>query len=395
MESSIKLGRIFGIEIGVHWSWFFIFLVVTWSFAEGVMHHFYPEWGAGQRWVAGVVIAGVFFLSVLAHELAHAIVSNCSGLPVRGITLFLFGGVSNLTQEPPTAAVEFRIAIVGPLTSLALGVAFTAGWLALRPVNHHIAGISANLALINGSLAAFNMLPGFPLDGGRVFRSIVWARGHDHLAATRTAARMGEWIAYGVMGIGIIYVLVGGFMMGIWFFLIGLFLKNAAAGSYQAEIRESTLAGVPVSAAMRTDVEEIAPDMSVDELVREHILPCGSRCFAIVVGQILGLVTLTDVRKVPQDTWATTSVYRVMTPADKLVTVVPGEGLEHALQLLATHDVNQLPVVRGRTLVGVITRSDLLSFMRVREDVGALSRQPAQAAPDQADRPASGRPVGS
>jgi CBS domain-containing protein len=206
---------------------------------------------------------------------------------------------------------------------------------------------------------------------------------------------MGEWIAYGVMGVGVVYVIFGGFVMGIWFFLIGLFLKNAAAGSYGAEVQESTLTGVPVSAAMRTDVEEIPPDMKIDELVREHILPRGSRCFAIVVGQILGLVTLTDVRKVPQDAWATTSVYRAMTPADELVTVSPDEELKQALQLLATHDVNQLPVVRGRTLVGMITRSDLLAFMKVREDIGALSRQPAHDAANQADRPASEHPVGS
>lgn len=381
MESSIKLGRIFGINIGVHWSWAFVLVLVTWSFAEGVMRHFYPGWDTGARWAAGIVIAGVFFLSILAHELAHAVVSNRNGLPVRDITLFLLGGVSNLSKEPPTAAIEFKIAVVGPLTSLALGGVFTLGWLALRPVNHHLAGISANLALINGSLAAFNMLPGFPLDGGRVLRAIVWARGHDHLSATRAAARMGEWIAYGVMGVGAVYVLFGGFVTGIWLFLIGLFLKGAAAASYQAEVQESTLTGVPVSAAMRTDVPEIAPDMSIDELVREHILPRGRRCFAVVVGQILGLVTLTDVRKVMQDAWATTSVYRVMTPADKLVMVSPDQDLEHALRLLVTHDVNQLPVVQGRTLVGMITRADLLAFLRVRENFGAGSRPPGEDPP--------------
>lgn len=288
MESSFRLGRIFGVSVGVHWSWLFIFLIVTWSFAEGVMHHYYPSWGESQRWGAGALIAGVFFLSILAHELAHAVVANRHGLEVRDITLFLFGGVSNLTKEPATPAVEFRVAVVGPLTSLALGIAFTAAWLLLRGPNHHLAAISANLALINGSLAAFNLLPGYPLDGGRVFRSIVWARGHNHLAATRTAARAGEWIAYGVMAVGVAYTVLGGFMMGIWFLLIGIFLKNASAGSYEAEMRESILAGVPVSAAMRTDVEQIAPDVSLDELVREHILVKNRGSFAVGVGELLG-----------------------------------------------------------------------------------------------------------
>lgn len=400
MQSSIKLGRVFGIDVGVHWSWVFILLLATWSFAEGVMHHFYPDWGTGQRWAAGALIAGVFFLSILAHELSHAVVAKRHGLPVREITLFLFGGVSNLADEPQTAGAEFKIAIVGPLTSLALGALFAVGWLALRTPNHHLAAISANLAVINASLAAFNMLPGYPLDGGRVYRSIVWAREHDHLAATRAAARAGEWIAYGVMGVGVLYALLGGFVIGVWFLLIGIFLKNAAASGYEAELKESALAGIPVSAAMRTDVEQIAPDMSIDELVREHILPRGARCYAVAVGSILGLITLSDVRKVPRESWAETSVYRAMTRADDLVTVAPSTSIETALQLLAAHDVNQLPVLRGREFLGVISRADILSFIDVRRDLGALTGTatppagPGPGAGSRADRPSAGRPLG-
>jgi Zn-dependent protease/CBS domain-containing protein len=391
MESSFKLGRIFGVNVGVHWSWLFILFIVTWSFAEGVLHHYYPAWDASQRWGAGALIAGVFFLSILTHELAHAVVANRNGLDVRDITLFLFGGASTLTKEPATPAVEFKVAVVGPLTSLALGAVFAAGWLLLRGPNHHLAAISANLALINGSLAAFNLLPGYPLDGGRVFRSIVWARGHDHLAATRTAARAGEWIAYGVMGVGVMYTFFGGFVMGIWFLLIGIFLKNASAGSYEAEMRESILAGVPVSAAMRTDVEQVAPDVSIDQLVREHILPKNAGCFAVGVGELQGLVTLSDIHKIAQGEWPTTSVYRAMTPANQLATVSPSDSIEDALRLLASRDVNQLPVLRGRDFLGVITRADILSFIRVRQDIGGL---PANVG-EQADRPAAGRPVGS
>jgi Zn-dependent protease/predicted transcriptional regulator len=392
MENSIKLGRIFGINVGVHWSWLFIFLVVAWSFAEGVLHHYYPAWDPGQRWAAGSLIAGVFFLSILAHELAHAIIANRHGLGARDITLFLFGGVSNLTKEPATPEIEFRVAVVGPLTSLALGAAFAVGWFILRGPNHHLAAISANLALINGSLAAFNMLPGYPLDGGRVFRSVVWARGHDHLAATRTAARAGEWIAYGVMGVGVIYTLFGGgFVMGIWFLLIGIFLKNASAGSYESEVRESILADVPVSAAMRTDVEQVAPDVSIEQLVREHILAKNAGSFAVGVGELLGLVTLSDIHKVAQGEWATTSVYRAMTPANQLATVSPSDSIEAALHLLASRNVNQLPVLRGRDFLGVITRADILGFIKVRQDVGGFHAD----AGNEADRPAPRHPVGS
>src|SRR5438105_271293 len=183
MGSSFKIGRIFGIDIGVHWSWLFIFVVVTWSFATGVLEHFYPDWSTAQRWIAGAIVAGIFFLSILAHELSHAVVSNRNKLPVREITLFVFGGVSNLSREPDTPGLEFKIAIVGPLTSLALGGLFAIGWAVLRPASDGIAGISANLALINASLAVFNMLPGFPLDGCRVFRSIVWAPNHNRRPA--------------------------------------------------------------------------------------------------------------------------------------------------------------------------------------------------------------------
>ena len=390
MNSSIRLGRVFGINVGVHWSWLFIFLIVNLSFANGVLHHYYPDWGAGQRWAAGALIAGIFFLSILAHELAHAIVANRHGLEVRDITLFLFGGVSNLTKEPPKPGIEFQVAIVGPVTSLMLGALFAAGWLAVRSPNHHLAAISANLALINGSLAAFNLLPGYPLDGGRVFRSIIWARNGDHLAATRTSARAGQWIAYGVMATGVVYALFGGFVIGIWFLLIGIFLKNASAESYEAEAQHSILGGVPVSAAMRTDIEQIPPDVSIEELVREHVLPRNAGCYAVGVGEVLGIITLSDIHKIPQGDWTTTSVYRAMTPASQLVVVSPSDAIEAALQLLISHNVNQLPVMRGHDLLGVITRADILEFVNARQELGAIPKAPGKGA----DRTATGRPVG-
>src|SRR6202521_5993949 len=232
MGSSIKLFRIFVIDIGIHWSWILIFVIMTWTFANGLLARNYPEWTDAQRWIAGGLIAGVFFLSILAHELAHAIVSNRNGLPVSGITLFVFGGVSNLTREPDTAALEFKIAVVGPLTSLVLGGLFGAAWLALRSVNAGVADVLGYLGFINASLAVFNMLPGFPLDGGRVFRAAVWSRNKNRLRATRTASRVGEWIAYGIMALGVAELVFFSSFQGIWFLLIGFFLKNASAASY-------------------------------------------------------------------------------------------------------------------------------------------------------------------
>lgn len=380
--SSIKLGRIFGIDIGIHWSWVFIFLIVTWSFATGVLADTYPDWGEAQLWIAGAAIAGIFFLSILAHELSHAVVSNRAGLPVRSITLFVFGGVSNLTREPDTPGMEFRIAIVGPATSLAIGVLFAAGWAALYNVNDGLAGICAYLAAINASLAIFNMLPGFPLDGGRVFRSIVWARNKNRLRATRTASRTGQWIAYGIMGVGIIFTFFLNLFSGLWFLLIGFFLRNASAASYEQLLIETTLSGIAVRDVMQTEVNRVPPDLSVEELVHEHVLRRNARSFAVMAaGDFAGLITLTDIRKVPRDEWPTTSVYRAMTPITQLHTVGPAENLTTVLQMMAMHDVNQLPVVYGRELLGMLNRADVIRFIQVRQDLGDRGGGVAKPAP--------------
>jgi Zn-dependent protease/predicted transcriptional regulator len=371
MGSSIKLGHVFGIEIGIHWSWIFIFGVVTWSFATSIFGDFYPEWTEAQRWIGGAFVALIFFLSVLAHELSHAVVSNRNGLPVKTITLFVFGGVANLTKEPDAPGLEFRIAIVGPATSLALGALFAGLWFAIRPINDGVAGISANLAVINASLAVFNMLPGFPLDGGRVFRSIVWHRNKNRLRATRTAARAGEWIAYGIMGVGLLLTVQGQPFNGVWFVLIGLFLRSASAASYQQLVVETALAGIAVNEVMQTAVESVPPDTSVEELVQEHVLRRNARCFAVIAaGDFAGLITLSDIRKIPREEWPMTSVYKAMTPASRLHSVGPTESLAKVLQMMARFDVNQLPVIYGRELVGMLNRADVLRFIQVRQEIG-------------------------
>ena len=379
MTGSIKLGRIFGIEVGFHWSWVFIFFLVTWSFAEGVLEYLYEDWTVAQLYIGGAIISMIFFLSVLLHELSHAVVSNRLGLPVRNITLFVFGGVANLTREPDKPGDEFKIAIVGPLMSFLLSILFAIAAAALYPLSEGLAGVSLQLAVINLSLAIFNMLPGFPLDGGRVFRSFVWNRTNDRLKATRYASKLGEWIAYGVMAIGIGFTLFGNFVSGVWFFVIGLFLRNASTASYEQLVMETTLSGIAVRDVMRRDFNAVPPDMSVEELVHDHVMTQGARCSIVMAaGDFAGLVTLTDVRRVPRAEWQTTSVYRAMTPATRLHTVTPGENLTTVLQIMAEHDVNQLPVVQGRELVGMLDRADVMRFIQVRRDlaesVGATAR---------------------
>ncbi len=370
MPASLKIGKIGGIEVFVHWSWLFIFILITWSFATGILDHFYPEWSAAQRWLAGAIISLVFFLSLLLHELAHSLLARRRGIDVRDITLFFLGGVSSLKGEPRTAQDEFAIAIVGPLTSLLLGALFGIGWVILHFWSAGLAGISAQLAVINAILAAFNMLPGFPLDGGRVLRSLIWRRNKNLLAATRSAARLGEVFGYGLMGVGVVFFFWGLLINGIWFFIIGMFLRSASAGSYQQMLAQVTLAGATAADAASRDCQAVPPDLSLEQLVDSYVLAHNVRCFPVQAGEeLLGLVTLDDIRKVPRDQWPLTSVFKTMTAFERLHTVPPQEDLRHVLQIMSEVDVNQVPVVEGRRLVGLVSRSDILRLIQIRREL--------------------------
>ncbi|MCH8949404.1 MAG: site-2 protease family protein [Chloroflexi bacterium] len=374
MSTTFKIGKIFGIEIGVHWSWLFIFALITWSVAENVLTQFFPEWSNSQRWIVGVVVAIIFFASILLHELSHSLVAKAKGIPVEGITLFVFGGVSRLGREAQTAGEEFQIAIVGPLTSLAIGAAFAIAWATLRGAAPEVSAISGYLALINGAIAAFNMLPGFPLDGGRVFRSIVWARNRNLLRATRIASKTGEYVAYGLMAAGAVqffFNTVG----GVWLFIIGLFLRNASTSSYEQMVLQTTLRGLSARALARTGVA-VPPDMPVEQLVSELMLRGQGRCYPVLSGQqLLGLITLTDVQRLEREQWPKTSVFHVMTPFEKLHTVAPEDEALQVLQLMSEKDVNQVPVVDGRLFIGMVSRGDVMHLIQVRHAVATSDGQ--------------------
>jgi Zn-dependent protease/predicted transcriptional regulator len=381
MASSIRIGRVLGVEIGVHWSWAFIFLIITWSFATGVFAHYYEGWTDLQRWAGAVVVSGVFFLSVLIHEMSHAVVSNRLGLPVRSITLFVFGGAANLSKEPEAPGDEFRIAVVGPLSSLVLGLLFAVGWLALRPVSNGISGIVGYLALINVSLALFNMLPGFPLDGGRVFRSVVWSRNGDRLRATRTASRAGEWIAYGMMAAGVAELFFTGLAGGLWLLLIGFFLRSTAVASYEQLLIETTLSGIPVGDVMRRDVPRVPAGITIETFVHDHLLAGSARAFGVMVDdRLAGLITLADARRVPRADWPATTVRQAMTSADHLLTVEAQQCLTDALRLMVEHDVNQVPVMRGQEIAGVLDRSDVMRYIQVRRELDEAGASQATTA---------------
>jgi Zn-dependent protease/CBS domain-containing protein len=373
LAGTFRLGRLFGFEINVHWSWIFIFVLVTWTFASGILETAYPDWSDIQRWALATLIATIFFVSILLHELSHSVLATRYGIPVSSITLFVFGGVSNLTKEPDTARQEFWIAVVGPLTSIGIGVLLVALYFALRPIDEGASDIASHLALINIAIGIFNLVPGFPLDGGRVLRSIFWSRRRNILGATRIASNVGIVVAYIIMGIGV-FTFFFNPVTGIWFLLIGNFLRVASSESYQQVFLDRALKGVPASAVARQDYVAVSPDLPLSQLVEDNILAGHGRCFPVIVGtQLIGLITLNDLKAHPREEWPTTSVYRAMTPYEKLRTVSMRDDVPEVLAQLAAGDVNQVPLVEGKELLGIIHRSDVLRYIQAREAIDSTA----------------------
>lgn len=371
---SYRLLRVFGIDVLVHWSWLAIFALLTWWLAQGFFKDEYEDWTAGQRWGAAVAAALAFFVSILLHELAHSLMARREGLPVKSITLFIFGGVSSLGGEPKTPGQEFRVAIVGPLVSFALALVFggIAGVAFLSDAEDRPpAAIALYLAIVNFAVGVFNMLPGYPLDGGRVLRAGLWARGRNLLAATRRASMAGTFIAFGLIAVGVVSILAGNFIGGAWFIVIGWFLRNVSEASYQQLLSRSTLEGTKVADLVNRSFSAAPPDVDLSSLVNEYMLAGGQRCVPIVVAAgLLGLVTMADLRRVPRDEWGTTSAYRAMTPSEKLHAMDARDDIAAALEVMARENVNQLPVMESGRFVGFITRADVLRLVRVRSELG-------------------------
>lgn len=374
MAGTFRIARIFGFDVNVHWSWLLIFVLLTWSYGTGILENSYPQWTMSRRLVVGGAVAVVFFLSILFHEMSHSIVARRYGIPVKSITLFIFGGVSNLNEEPKNSRQEFWIAIVGPLTSFVLGGLFAIVFFVVRPIEGGAANVALHLALINVVLAIFNLIPGFPLDGGRVLRSVFWARKRDLLDATKLAARVGTYVAYGIMALGaLVAVFLGALIPGIWLFIIGNFLRSSSSASYEQLFVEEVLTGIPASAVASQEYTPVSPEVTLSQLVEEHLLTGPGRCYPVMAGQeLLGLITLTDLRNVPRSEWPTTTVFRAMTPVSKLRTVSQHDDLPVVLQQLAAGDVNQVPILDGRILLGLIYRGDVIRYIQTRQALGSL-----------------------
>jgi Zn-dependent protease/CBS domain-containing protein len=372
---TIRVARLLGFDILIHWSWLIIATLFTWSLATGYLPGVYPEWSAERRWIVGAITSALFFASVLLHELSHSVVARARGLEVASITLFVFGGVSSLGGEPRSARDEFWIAVVGPLTSFAVGAVSAGIWLLARDGNATtLAAITGYLAYINVAVGIFNLLPGFPLDGGRVLRSAVWAAKGNMLAATRTAANAGRVVAAIMIGIGLLTVFTGG-LGGLWLALIGWFLWNAAENSYQQLLLQNSLRGLTAGMLAGPATIRVPPDITLRQFAEDYLLNHNQRAFFVGVdgGDALGLITLSDLQKEPRDQWDTISVFRAMTPRERLITVTPRTPAVEALQAMAEHNINQLPVVNGRDIQGLLTRAALIRAIQFRSEVGQPS----------------------
>lgn len=393
MQRGLGIRRLFGINIHLDWSWGLILLLVTWSLAAGVLPTWHPDWGRELRWIVALAAALLFFASVLAHELSHALVAKAYGLPVRRITLFLFGGVANIEREPPTPRSEFLMAVVGPITSILLGAIFialsglsTGGLhnLASDPAQAFaqlgpIATLLLWLGSVNVLVGLFNMIPGLPLDGGRILRSLLWAATKDLRKATRWAAGTGHVLAWFFIcsGIGMIFdarlpFFGGGMLNGFWLILIGWFLNHAARASYQQVLIRQLLADVPVARLMRSDVSTVPPALPVSDLVYEWVMGTDERAFPVLENErLIGLVSLEDVRKLPRDDWERTMVSEIMTRAEELIVLSPQEEANAALEKLTRRDVRQLPVLENGRLVGLLRRRDIVKWLQLQSDFAA------------------------
>jgi Zn-dependent protease/CBS domain-containing protein len=376
MHSHLRVGRILGIEIGVHLSWFVIAFLLTLSLGT----HFRgvePAWSEPTIWSVAVLTSLLFFVTLVLHELAHALVARRRGLPVGAITLFALGGVSRIERDAEDPATEFLIGIAGPATSLAigascLGAASLLGWRPDVDTASPVTAVLSWLGYINFGLALFNLVPGFPLDGGRVLRAALWKAMGERSRATRAAARMGQLVAFGLVFAGVYRFFTGANVGGLWLAFIGWFLLNAAGSSYREARALEELQAIRVGDVMSRDCVVLAHDTKVAQFVQTQLLRTARRCFVVEKdGLVAGLLAPEDVRRVPRARWSEVSVGDVMRPLASLRTTAPDASVSEAFLAMGQGGAQQIPVLAsGRELVGVISRGDILRLLHTRAELG-------------------------
>ena len=368
---TIPVGRILGIPIELDYSWFLIALLVTWILAVDYYPTAFPKAAAGKYWLMGVATAVLFFASLIIHELAHSWVALRYRIRIHRITLFIFGGVSQIAGEPPSAPAEFLIAFAGPLTSMLLAAIFYLLHFGLAGLPAAVA-VSKYLAMINFALAIFNLVPGFPLDGGRILRAIIWGLNRDFRRATAIAASIGRGFGYLFIFLGVWQIFSGHAGNGLWIAFIGWFLESAATAQVQQQMVQGFLTGHRVAEAMSTDCTRVPADASLQMVLDQEVLGHGKRCFLVEQdGRVVGLLTLHNLKAIPRGDWPTVTAQRAMTPIEKLETIGPDAELWTALEHMGRDGINQLPVVRGNEVIGLLSRGDIAIYLHNLTELGA------------------------
>ena len=370
----LRIGRVFGVPLGLHYTWVAIAVLIALSLA-GRFQLEHPTWSTGLVWTVALVTGALFFTGLVLHELAHAVAAKASGLPVRSITLFALGGLAHIQKQPPTPKAEFTMAIAGPLTSVALGAACLAvalglGWAPGREPDTPVRAVLVWLGYINVVLAVFNMVPGYPLDGGRVLRAAAWAVTGDRNRATKIAARGGQVVALLLIGYGLFTLLGGAGFGGLWLAFIGWFLLVSAHQAYAESELDAQLRDVRVGDIMSADCRALDERTTVREFIEEYLFKTGRRCFIVEHdGTVAGLVTPSDVRGVAPERWQTLFLRDVMRPLPTIRTIGADAPVTQALEAMSDEDLNQLPVVSDGTVMGTISRSDVLRLLLTRNEL--------------------------
>jgi Zn-dependent protease/predicted transcriptional regulator len=367
----IPLFKLLGFQVWLDWTWFILALLITWSLATVLFPKLYEEAGLTPtvQWSMGVAGAAGLFVSIVLHELGHSVVARRFGMQMRGITLFIFGGVAEMTDEPPSAIAEFFVAIAGPVVSFLIGV----GMLGMTTLGATldwptaIVGVTRWLGWINLVLVGFNLVPAFPLDGGRVFRAGLWYWKGDLRWATRVASSVGGMFGIVLIAIGLLSLFAGNFIGGVWWVVIGLFLRGASSASYQQVLLRRALEGEPVARFMSASPIVVPPDIPISTLIDEYFYRYYHRMYPVASnGHLVGCVSIADVKALPQHDWPVRTVTEIMSECGDANTVRADDDAMRALAKLNASGESRLMVVDDGQLVGILSLKDLLRFLSLR-----------------------------
>ena len=365
----ISLFKVAGIRISLDFSWFIIFGLVLFALSAGYLPRAFPGQTTQTYWVAGLIATLLFFASVMLHELAHSLVAIRHGIDIPEITLFIFGGVSRLSQEPTDPKTEFKIAVVGPLTSFALAAAFGAMALLLKGLEPSlIVVVIGYLAWINLALGVFNLIPGFPLDGGRLLRAFLWWKTGSLTRATKVAADFGKGFALAIMILGGLQIFAGALINGLWFIFIGMFLRGMSVQGYEELIIRKSLEGVHVDEVMVREVVSVPPHLPISQLIHDYFLHYAYRGFPVADnGQVLGVVSVAAVGQLPREDYDRRLVAEIMTPLSPDLLIDAKASLAEALIKMTREDQERLLVMAGGRLAGLVTKTGLLRFVQIKQ----------------------------